>query len=278
MQSDMRRRVYRCCQRMKLKEERYEISGLAQLDRQTMNAKISTRHRQVADRIIGDIRSGRFAIGSLLPSEPILATEYGVSRSTIRAALATLQGLGIVDRKQGAGTRVCASEAAPIYVHSMIASGDLLQFAGPSTRHIQEVENLVADEALALRLDDRPGRRWVRIGQTRHIASSDTPVCWTDVYLPLEYADLLNEIPTYTGLIYTLIEQRYGVTISEILQRIRAIDTPPNLMARFGTDVGTKALELTRRYRSSSGQCEMISISVLPEKTYSYEITLTRKA
>ena len=97
-------------------------------------------------------------------------------------------------------------------------------------------------------------------------------------YLPVEYGDLLNEIPAYNGLIYTLIEQRYGVTISEILQRIRAIDIPSNLMARFGTDVGTKALELTRRYRSSSGQCEMISISVLPEKTYSYEITLTRKA
>jgi GntR family transcriptional regulator len=261
-----------------MKGDRYEISGLAEVDHQTMNAKASTRHRQVADRIVSDIRSGQFAVGSLLPSEPILAAEYGVSRSTLRAALATLQGLGIVDRKQGAGTRVCAGEAAPVYVHSMIASGDLLQFAGPSTRQIQEVEHLVADEALALRLDARPGRRWIRIGQTRHIASSDTPVCWTDVYLPAEYGDLLNEISTYTGLIYTLIEQRYGVTISEILQRIRAIDTPANLMARFGADVGTKALELTRRYRSSSGQCEMISISVLPENTYSYEITLTRKA
>lgn len=243
-----------------------------------MNAKISTRHRQVADRIMGDIRSGRFAIGTLLPSEPVLATEYGVSRSTLRAALTTLQGLGIVERKQGAGTRVCAAEAAPVYVHSMIASGDLMQFAGPSTRHIHEVEKLVADEALALRLDDRPGRRWIRIGQTRHIASCNTPVCWTDVYLPAEYADLLDEIPVYNGLIYTLIEQRHGVTIAEILQRIRAIDTPSNLLSRFETDVGTKALELTRRYRSGSGECELISISVLPEKTYTYEITLTRKA
>ncbi|MGV3654499.1 MAG: GntR family transcriptional regulator [Noviherbaspirillum sp.] len=243
-----------------------------------MNTKITTRHHQVARRIVSDIRSGQFAIGSLLPSEPILAAEYGVSRSTLRAALATLQSLGIVDRKRGAGTRVCASEAAPIYVHSMIASGDLMQFAGPSTRHIQEIERLVADEALALRLDERPGRRWVRIGQTRHIANSDTPVCWTDVYLSAEYSDLLNEIPTYDGLIYTLIEQRYGVMISEISQRIRAIDIPPNLMTCFGSGAGTKALELTRRYRSSSGHCEMISISVLPEKTYSYEITLTRKA
>jgi len=243
-----------------------------------MKLRNATRHSQVTDRIIGEIRSGRFAIGSLLPSEPMLATEYGISRSTLRAALATLQGLGFVERKRGAGTRVCAGEAAPVYVHSMNASGDLLQFAGPSTRQIHEMEDLVADEVLARKLDNRPGRRWLRIGQTRHVASSQAPVCWTDVYLPLEYADLRHEIPTYTGLIYTLIERRYHVTISEIRQSIRAIDIPSNLLARLDGDVGNKALELIRRYRSSSGECEMVSISVLPEKTYSYEITLTRKA
>lgn len=124
---------------------------------------------------------------------------------------------------------------------------------------------MVRPQFAEVRADDHPGRRWVRIGLTRHIASSDTPVCWMDVYLPVEYGDLLNEIPTYNGLIYTLIEQRYAVTISEILQRIRAIDTPPNLMVRFDTDVGTKALELTRRYRCSSGQCQLISIKVLPD-------------
>lgn len=243
-----------------------------------MHKKSTTRHSQVTDRIISEIRSGRYAIGSLLPSEPMLAAEYGISRSTLRVALTTLQGMGFVERKQGAGTRVCAGDASPVYVHSMNASGDLLQFAGPSTRQIHEMEDLVADEVLARKLDNRPGRRWLRIGQTRHVLGSLTPVCWTDVYLPLEYAALRHEIPTYTGLIYTLIEQRYHVTISEILQSIRAIDIPPNLLPRFNGDVGSRALELIRRYRSGSGQCEMASISVLPEKTYSYEITLTRKA
>jgi len=243
-----------------------------------MHRKSTTRHSQVTDRIISEIRSGRYAIGSLLPSEPLLATEYGISRSTLRAALTTLQGLGFVERKQGAGTRVCAGDAAPVYVHSMNASGDLLQFAGPSTRQIHEMQDLVADEVLARKLDNRPGRRWIRIGQTRHVLGNEMPVCWTDVYLPVEYADLRQEIPTFTGLIYTLIEQRYNVTISEIRQSIRAIDIPADLLPRFGRDAGTKALELIRRYRSGAGQCEMVSISVLPEKTYSYEITLTRKA
>lgn len=243
-----------------------------------MNTNKTTRYNQVVDRIVADIKSGRFSIDSLLPSEPMLALQYGVSRSTLRVALARLQGLGFVDRRQGAGTRVLADEAASVYVHSMKASGDLLEFAGPSRRYVHEMEDIVADESLALRLDNRPGRRWIRIGQTRHIEECETPICWTDVYLSPEYGDLRHEIPGYSGLIYTLIEQRYNVTISDIVQSIRAIDIPPNLVERLGGDVGAKALELTRRYRNSSRLCEMVTISVLPDKNYTYEITLKREA
>jgi len=52
------------------------------------------------------------------------------------------------------------------------------------------------------------------------------------------------------------------------------------LLVHFGEDVqdpGCKALELTRRYRNRVQACEMVSISVLPDKYYSYEITLTRQ-
>jgi GntR family transcriptional regulator len=237
-----------------------------------------TRSSQVAARIVRGIRTARFPVGSLLPSEPTLAREYGVSRSTLRAALFTLQGLGLVERRQGAGTRVRASEAPPVYVHSMQASGDLMQFAGPSHRRVREVEQLIADECMAPRLDNRPGRHWIRIGQTRHLSDVEMPVCWTDVYLPIEYADLVDEIPSYDGLIYTLIEQRHGVTIREIVQSIRAVDVPPRLRSSLGADANTKALELTRRYRNDSQQCEMVSISVLPATNYTYEIKLTRQA
>lgn len=239
---------------------------------------MTTRYNQIVDKIVADIRSGRFQIDSQLPSEPMLALEYGVSRSTLRTALARLQTLGFVERRQGAGTRVCADKASSVYVHSMRASGDLMEFAGPSRRSIHEMEDIVADESLAPRLDKRPGRRWLRIGQTRHIESYETPICWTDVYVPAEYSDIRHEVPHYPGLIYTLIEQRYNITINDIVQSIRVIDIPPNLVKRLDSNAGNNALELTRRYRNSSKLCEMVSISVLPGKNYTYEITLTREA
>lgn len=235
------------------------------------------RYVAVAERLVEDIKSGRYPVDGLLPSEPELTREFDCSRSTIRAALAQLQTLGLVERRQGAGTRVRAREAGPLYVHSMAATGDLMQFAGPSRRQVHETEALVADEELAPRLDARPGRRWLRIGQTRHLDTLPKAVCWTDVYIAAEYADIREDIAAYGGLIYTLLEQRFDVTVSDIIQSIRAVGVDPALAARLEVAPGSHALELTRRYRDAAHRCLIVSISVLPADNYTYEILLKRQ-
>jgi len=128
------------------------------------------RYPEVAERIMAELRSGEIRIGTSLPSEAVLCARFGVSRSTIRSALAELQRLGLIERKQGAATRVLSAEPPPTYVHSMLAAGDLMQFAGPSHRRVHSITPIVADERLGMWLEDKPGRRWIQISQTRHIA------------------------------------------------------------------------------------------------------------
>ncbi|WP_185961193.1 GntR family transcriptional regulator [Telmatospirillum sp. J64-1] len=237
---------------------------------------MSLRYLDVAEVIMAEIKAGHDPVGSFLPSELMLAKKYGVSRSTVRAALSHLQGLGIISRRRGSGTRIEASEPAPIYVHSMVASGDQLQFAGPTRREVQLLEDIVADESLACRLDNRPGRRWLRIGQTRHVENSDVPVCWTDVYVDHAYSDIRDSIKTYPGLVYTLIEERYGIVISRIDQSLRAVGLPEEYSEILQAPADSHALELTRRYRNASLTCELIAISYLPSGRYSYDLTLSR--
>jgi GntR family transcriptional regulator len=62
--------------------------------------------KQVEEALREQIREGRFAPGEQLPPENELAASYGVSRATVRAALANLQREGTVVRRQGAGTYV----------------------------------------------------------------------------------------------------------------------------------------------------------------------------
>lgn len=62
--------------------------------------------KQVEEALRERIRQGSLAPGVQLPPENQLASIYGVSRATVRAALANLQREGTVVRRQGAGTYV----------------------------------------------------------------------------------------------------------------------------------------------------------------------------
>lgn len=235
------------------------------------------RYPEVAERIMAELRSGEIRIGTSLPSEAVLCARFGVSRSTIRSALAELQRLGLIERKQGAATRVLSAEPPPTYVHSMLAAGDLMQFAGPSHRRVHSITPIVADERLGMWLEDKPGRRWIQISQTRHIADKEVPVGWTDIYLDETYADIAAEIADYHGLVYSLLEERHGILIHEIRQTIRATPVPEHLAGPLCVNAQTHALELRRYYMDRKRKNQIISISVLPSQHYTYEITLIRQ-
>lgn len=50
------------------------------------------------------LAEGRFGVGEVLPSEPRLMRDYGVSRSTVRRALAQLESEKRIERRRGSGT------------------------------------------------------------------------------------------------------------------------------------------------------------------------------
>ncbi len=61
---------------------------------------------QLAERLRQRIADGHWAPGHRLPSEQELATEYGVSRPTVRSAVARLVDSGVLRVRHGAGTFV----------------------------------------------------------------------------------------------------------------------------------------------------------------------------
>jgi GntR family transcriptional regulator len=61
---------------------------------------------QVAADLAADITSGALVTGARLPSEPELASVYGVSRITVRHAVRDLAGRGLVVVSRGRGTYV----------------------------------------------------------------------------------------------------------------------------------------------------------------------------
>ncbi|CAM5314898.1 MULTISPECIES: GntR family transcriptional regulator [Streptomyces] len=70
-------------------------------------------YQQVASAIREAILSGEFAPDSLLPSEAQLMARYGVSRPTVRNAIAALRAEGLIDVRHGKGSFV-RSDGQPV--------------------------------------------------------------------------------------------------------------------------------------------------------------------
>lgn len=109
---------------------------------------------QVADRLRKRLRS-EYSTGGQLPSEPKLASAFGVSRGTVRQALTILEREGIIFRRQGSGTYankyVLRIQARAEKAHEF---SDLLGLAGftPGIELIA-VETQPLPEDIAARMD-----------------------------------------------------------------------------------------------------------------------------
>lgn len=80
----------------------------------------------VVDRIKEALLKRELRPGDFLPSEPILAKNLGVSKSTVREAVKMLQAFGVVEIKRGQGTVICTTPSESLVnplIFQMILEG-----------------------------------------------------------------------------------------------------------------------------------------------------------
>lgn len=79
---------------------------------------------QLTAELLAEIRSNKYPVGSLLPTEPFLGEQFGVSRTVLREAISQLRADGIVETVQGRGTYVSAKQR-PARIALSMAEGDI---------------------------------------------------------------------------------------------------------------------------------------------------------
>jgi GntR family transcriptional repressor for pyruvate dehydrogenase complex len=78
-----------------------------------VNASTSLADR-VAVVLTEEIRSGRWPVGSKLPTEVQLVEQLGVSRTVVREAISRLRNAGLVEPRQGSGVFILNRATAPL--------------------------------------------------------------------------------------------------------------------------------------------------------------------
>ncbi|MYW00831.1 GntR family transcriptional regulator [Streptomyces sp. SID3343] len=97
-------------------------------------------YQQLASAIRSDIRSGEYSPGSLLPSESALCERYGVSRPTVRQALAALRSEGLVIVQRGKGSFVRAAAGPPAVTLERAITRSAGRYIDPDTEWSQVEE------------------------------------------------------------------------------------------------------------------------------------------
>lgn len=236
---------------------------------------METRYGKLSNKITKRIGVGEYRVGEYLPSEKELAREFGVSRPTVRRALENVEALGLISRRRGDGTRVLASKPFSNYRYITRPVDDLLYGRG-AERIVTSLDEVVCDFVLAKRLGSSPGKRWVHVAQHRNDRETGLMLVWGDVYVDHQFNSITSQISKYPGLICDLIEEEYGMAVSEIQQEIRPVIIPPTICIAMALPEGSLGLEMTRRYLNNQKRAIEVSINIFPDERSVYRITLSR--
>lgn len=235
------------------------------------------RYREIARSLLRDIETGRYAIGHRLPSEAALCARFNVSRYTVREALRRLQALGVIARRQGAGSVVTPRQAATPFVNSIDSVEGLLQYASTTQLDVISVEKIIVDGEQAKRMRCPRNSEWMHVAALRYADKLSPPICYTDLYIAPAFADVISHIGREQTAVYAMIEQRHGIRIQEALQDIEAATVDLNLATRLSLEVGDPMLMVRRRYFDDLGNLLELSMSAHPADRFRYEMTLQRR-
>lgn len=131
---------------------------MGEKNRQGESVKSAGGWATVARELRSAIDKGRHAPGSRLPGERALSEQFGVSRVTMRRAIAELEGEGLLRVARGSGAYVRADMPVRFQLGDKVRfSKDLTATDANLTRKVFSAREVPADADIAGRLNLQPG-------------------------------------------------------------------------------------------------------------------------
>jgi GntR family transcriptional regulator len=208
------------------------------------------RYRQVAAHVRQAIAEERYGTGGRLPSEEALAEQFGVSRGTVRQALALLRSDGVVTSRRG--TRRVVLDNPPLQDFAQLTS-----FTGwarslgeqPGGRVVrQEQRAALSEEQRHLRLGPDAGVLWVLRVRT---LSGRAVMVERTVY-PQAVGELVAAMPVGAVSVTELLAG-HGVVLADADHTIDLVSADAEDAALLGCAVGEALLRERRRTTDPAG-------------------------
>ena len=205
-------------------------------------------HRQVREQIISSLAQGEWKPGDVLPNESKLADRYGVSISTIRAAIGHLVAARVLARKQGVGTFVSLhGERRSIYQFFHVVRNDGVQALPVS--EVLFLKRGQADDAIADLLQLPRKASAAQVYKIRNVLKVEgVPVVLSDITVPCALLPGLTEATLARGgpTLYAVYQTHFGLNIVRTVEHLRAARTDAAAARAFGITTDDPVLTIER--------------------------------
>ena len=205
-------------------------------------------HQQVRDQLIRGLAEGEWKPGEVLPNESKLADRFGVSVSTIRAAIGHLVAAKVLARKQGKGTFVSLhGERRSIYQFFHVVRND-----GVKQLPVSEVLFLKrgqADDATADLLKLPRKASAAEVYKIRNVLKVEgVPVVLSDITIPCALLPGLREDILRKGgpTLYAVYQTHFGLNIVRTVEQLRAGKADAAAAKAFGIPAEDPVLHIER--------------------------------
>ena len=210
--------------------------------------------------------------GERLPAEPELAKRLGVSRATLREAMRSFEGKGIIRRRQGVGTFVVGQppvfesglevlESIESLAHRIglnVSMGDL---------HIRTVK---AEGEPAQVLNAAAGDDLVEI--SRVILTDGRPIAYLVDLLPGDVLTPANLREGFTGSVLDLLLRRGSPDLVRSVAEVRSVAASSDIARRLEIQRGDVLLEFVARLYSIDERVVDYSLSYFLPGYFRFQI------
>lgn len=199
--------------------------------------------------------------GERLPAEPKLARQLGVSRATLREAMRTFEGAGLIRRRQGVGTFVVSS------LHIIDSGLEVLESIETLAKKIDldvtmgslKISEVVANEEQARALEITPGTTLVQV--VRVINTEDRPVAYLIDVLPEDVLIPQDLEEEFTGSVLDFLLQRGSLDLANSRTEIRAVAATSEIARALEIQRGDVLLMFVARLFTGMGRVVDYSMS-----------------
>jgi len=201
-------------------------------------------YRAIAAEIERRILAGEYVYGTLLPSEARLAQQFGVSRMTLRNALAALAAAGLIERRHGHGTLVAEQRFERDAQRRFVLSEELAAHGLRPGSHVLSLRQGRArpDERAALRLGSRAPV--IRIERQRF--ADEVLIGYQQTVIPASFCPGLTAQQLEGASLNRLVLERYALRATKAELTIDAVQADERLASLLGIDPRSALLRVVR--------------------------------